>query len=92
MERQISLSQAKNKLTAIVHDVENGPAVKLTRHGKPVAVLLSTQEYERLRQTYGNFWNSLTVLRKKMHLRGIEISDADFEGLRDQSPGRDIGL
>ena len=92
MERQISLSQAKNKLTAIVHDVENGPAVKLTRHGKPVDVLLSTKEYGSLLQTCGNFGNSLTVLRKKMHLSGIEITDADFEGLRDQSPGRDIGL
>ena len=92
MERQISLSEAKNRLTAIVHDVETGPAVKLTRHGKPVAVLLSAQEYNRLRQTYGNFWNSLSVLRKKIHLEGIEITDADFEGLRDQSPGRDVGL
>ena len=43
MERQIPIAKAKNRLTAIIHDVENGPAVKLTRHGKPVAVLLSAQ-------------------------------------------------
>ncbi len=92
MERHISLSQAKNQLTAIVHDVENGPAVKLTRHGKPVAVLMSAQEYQRLCQSHGNFWESLTAFRKKMRLEGIDITDADFNGLRDTSPGRDVAL
>ena len=92
MERQIPIAKAKNRLTAIIHDVETGPAVKLTWHGKPVAVLLSTQEYERLRQTYGNFWNSLMVLREKMLNDGVEITDKDFVGLRDQSPGRRVSL
>ena len=92
MEQQIPIAEAKNKLTAIIHAVEKGSAVKLTRHGKPVAVLLSTQEYERLSQTYGNFWRSLTVLRKRIKSNGIEITDTDFCDLRDRSAGREIGL
>jgi prevent-host-death family protein len=48
MEKQFSIAEAKSKLPAIIHSVEDGPSVKLTRHGKPVAVLLSIREYEQL--------------------------------------------
>jgi prevent-host-death family protein len=42
MTRQVSIAEAKNRLPAIVHQVEKGSGVQLTRYGKPVAVLLST--------------------------------------------------
>ena len=44
MQKQFSIAEAKNRLPTIVHSVENGPPVELTRRGKPVAVLLSIQE------------------------------------------------
>jgi antitoxin Phd len=47
MERQFTIAEAKSRLPAIIHSVEDGPSVKLTRHGKPVAVLLSICEYEQ---------------------------------------------
>ena len=93
MEKQhYSIAEAKTKLPSIVHMVEKGPSVKLTRHGKPVAVLLSIQEYERLGQKQGNFWNSLATFRKTMVKEGIEITDSDFKGLRDLSEGREVEL
>lgn len=49
MPRDISIAEARNKLPALVHSVEGGPAVRLTRRGKPVAMLVSLEEYERLR-------------------------------------------
>ena len=90
MEQQFSIAEAKNKLTAIIHAVENGPAVKLTRYGRPVAVLLSASEYDRLRGGQGKFWSELVALRKIIDEGGVEITGADFEGLRDPSPGRDM--
>jgi len=39
MEEQYTITEAKNKLPAIIHSVETGRAVKLTRHGRPVAAL-----------------------------------------------------
>lgn len=50
MKDQISIAEAKNKLPSIIHYVEKGPNIQLTRRGKPVAVLLSIREYKRLRQ------------------------------------------
>jgi prevent-host-death family protein len=52
MQKQFSIAEAKNRLPTIVHSVENGPSVELTRRGKPVAVILSIQEYERLSRKY----------------------------------------
>ncbi len=48
MHKQFSIVEAKNKLPAIIHSVEVGSAVELTRRGKPVDMVMSTAEYERL--------------------------------------------
>ena len=92
MQKQFSIAEAKNKLPTIVHSVENGPSVELTRRGKPVAVLLSIQEYERLSRKYTGFWRAVSQYRQKLEAEGIEISDGDFKGLRDRSSGREVGL
>ena len=88
MENQYTISQAKNRLPAIVHSVEKGPSVKLTRRGRPVAVLLSIKEYEKLSAKRESFWDALTALRKQAG--NFEISDEDFEDLRDRSLGRAV--
>jgi len=90
LENQYSIAEAKNKLPSIIHSVEKGPSVKLTRHGKPVAVLLSIQEYERLSLKKQEFWRALKIFRKLMEKENIVISNADFKRLRDSSPGREV--
>ena len=40
-----SISQLKNHLPQIVHDVESGEDIHITRHGKPVAVIISLEHY-----------------------------------------------
>jgi antitoxin Phd len=92
VQKQFSIAEAKNKLPAIIHDIENGSHAELTRRGKPVAVLLSIQEYERLSRKYTGFWSALSVFRQSILDESIEISDVDFEGLRDPSVGREVGL
>ena len=92
MQKQFSIAEAKNRLPSIIHYIEKGPYVELTRRGKPVAVLLSIQEYERLSRKYKGFWNALSVFRQNIHDKGIEISDMDFEGLRDTFTGREVEL
>ena len=87
---QYSIAEAKNKLPSLIHSVEKGPSVRLTRRGRPVAVLLSIQEYDRLLQKKGSFWRALKAFRKIAENEGIEISNADFNGFRDYSPGREV--
>lgn len=89
MEKKITIAKAKSRLLAIVHSVEDGPSVKLTRHGKPVAVLLSIREYEQLAKNKMGFWIALTKFRSVLEKEDIKITDADFRNLRDTSPGRE---
>ena len=92
MQKQFSIAEAKNRLPNIIHYVEKGPHVELTRRGKPVAMLLSIREYERLSRKYTGFWNAISEFRRKFEDEGIEISERDFKGLRDLSVGREVEL
>jgi prevent-host-death family protein len=47
--RDVSIAEAKNRLTELLYEAEDGQPVQVTRRGAPVAVLLSAAEYERLR-------------------------------------------
>ncbi len=89
MKKSYTIAEAKSKLPAIIHTVEDGPSVKLTRHGKPVAVLLSIREYEMLAKNKTGFWNALTKFRNILDKEKINITDKDFEDLRDTSTGRE---
>ena len=89
MEKQFSIAEAKSKLPSIIHSVENGPSVKLTSHGKPVAVLLSIREYEQLAKKKEGLWNALMHFRNILKQDVVKFTDADFEDLRDRSLGRE---
>jgi len=92
MPKQYSIAEARNRFTAIVRDVERESAVELTRRGKPVAVLLSIQEYKRLSGNKGGFWKAFTAFRNRVNLQELGIEPDIFTGLRDQSPGREVSL
>jgi antitoxin Phd len=90
MQEQFSIVEAKNKLPSIIHYVEKGPYIKLTRRGKTVAVLLSIKEYERLSHGNSGFWDVLSEFRQNINNEKIDITDKDFEGLRDKDTGREV--
>ena len=58
-----SIADARNNLARLVHIAEDGEAVRLTRRGKPVAVILSVAEYERLRAAGDGLWDRLQRFR-----------------------------
>jgi prevent-host-death family protein len=90
MEEQYTIVDAKNKLPSLIHSVETGQAVKLTRHGRPVAVLLSIKDYEKLSRKRGGYWRALTFLRGRMERERIFSESGDFERLRDSTSGREV--
>lgn len=92
MPKQYSIAEARNHFTTIVRDVEQESAIELTRRGKPVAVLLSIQEYKRLSGSQEGFWKAFTAFRNRVNLQDLDIKPDIFTGLRDQSPGREIAL
>jgi len=87
MAKQYSIAEARNHLPAIVHEAERGKPVRITRRGKPVAVLLSIDAYERLARTRPDFWSALQAFRERRDVSGLDV-DEIFAGVRDRSPGR----
>jgi prevent-host-death family protein len=92
VKRKFSIAEAKNKLPSIIHQVEKGPSVTLTRRGEPVAVLLSVREYERTGQKSRGFWNAVMAFRQVVRDEAVEITDSDFVGLRNSVVGREVHL
>jgi prevent-host-death family protein len=46
---EFSTTEAHNRLSGLLKKVQKGP-ITITRRGKPVGVVLSPEEYKRLRQ------------------------------------------
>jgi prevent-host-death family protein len=77
MNDAYSIAEAKNNLSGLVHAAEQGYPVRLTRRGKPVAVLISTEQYERLSKP-----------RKKIEWSAAVIDTKNFKFDRDEANER----
>lgn len=80
----VPIAEAHNRLSALLKKVQKTP-VTLTRRGVPVGVLLSPEEYERLRQ----FEAFSQVVRISQSLRESGVSAAElYHASRDELEGR----
>ena len=87
--RRYSIAEARDRLAALVHDVETGTRAELTRRGRPVAVVLSFEAYQRLvKRPADDFWSAYARYRESTNLARLEIESV-FEDIRDRSPGRE---
>lgn len=87
MTRKFSIAEARGQLPALVHDAERGTSIELTRRGRPVAVLLSVREYERLSMPQPRLWEAIDAFRKRQDLEALDAEEV-FTGVRDRAPGR----
>jgi antitoxin Phd len=91
MVKTYSIAEARDNFPGVVHEAEGGARVVLTRRGKPVAVLLGLDEYERTLKGRRDFWEAYEEFRREFDLEHLGIDpDEIFEGVRDTSPGRDF--
>jgi len=86
-----SIAEARNRFTAIIRGLKRQPLVEVTRRGKPVAVLLSIEEYKRLAEQPRRFWDTYQAFRTQTPLETLDIESEIF-AVRDPSPGREISL
>ncbi len=92
MSKRFSIAEARQNLAAIIHELEQDSPVELTRRGEPVAVLLSTEDYQRRLTPSAQFWQAYIAFRADLAVEGlVDTSDA-FADLRDYSPGREVAL
>ena len=78
----VTIAQAKDQLSSLIHAVESGEEVVLTRHGKPVARLVAEQPVplsgaEREAQAL------LVLEAARNRLRG-KIKFSEWKSLRDE--------
>lgn len=93
MPEQYSIAEARDRFAQLVHVVENGKPVQITRRGKPVAVVLSLGEYQRLLATKVGFGSALAEFRQNCQIQSLDINpDEVFQDVRDHSPGREVSL
>ena len=91
MVKKYSIAEARDNFTSVVHEVEEGIQVELTRRGKPVAVLIGTEEFERMSTKKPGFWQAYQEFRRGLELANVEIDPDEIWGdVRDPSPGRDF--
>ena len=82
--RHWQMQEAKARLSEVIRDAEREGPQEITLHGKPVAVVLSREDYERLTGT----GESLVAFMRRSPLYGIEEIDLE----RDRSLTREVVL
>ncbi len=90
MPKSFSIAEARHDLAALVHQLDHQPRIQLTRRGKPVAVLLSVREYNRLTAQTQGFWEAYTIFAEATDLRHLAIDPQVFDDVRDRTSGREV--
>ncbi len=78
------MQEAKARLSEVVKDAEREGPQEITLHGRPVAVVLSRAQYDRLTGT----GESLVTFMRRSPLYGEE----EIEFSRDKSLTREVSL
>jgi prevent-host-death family protein len=91
--KDVPISEAKNALRALIRQAESGRPVRLTRRGRPVAVLMSEESYRRLQSDQGErrgVWEFVKQWRGSLPADWEGLHDEEVRSMRDKSPARDF--
>ena len=92
MDKTFSVAQTRDNLAALLKTLRRESVIRITRRGKPVAVLLSVEDYDRLTSGKSGFWNAYTRYLQQVDLGALDIGPDVFEAVRDTSPGREVDV
>lgn len=91
MTKRKTIAETRDNLARLIHEVEDGEPVEITRRGRPVAVLLSIAAVERLRSGKGGFWDAVERFRDQNDLDELDLAEA-LDEVRDGSTGRTVEI
>jgi prevent-host-death family protein len=92
MAQSYAIAEARANLPTLIDEVAAGAAVQLTRRGKVIAVMISVEEYERLRAPRPSFQDAYQQFLKKHSPAQAGLEPGFANKLRDRSPGRKVPL
>ena len=84
MHSEWQLQEAKNNLSQLIKQATTGDPQVVTVHGKPTAVVVSTDEFARLTRPHRGKLSS-ALLRP-------DIAGEDLDFARSRDTGRDVEL
>jgi len=90
--RRYSIAEARASLPAIVDQAQAGREIELTRRGRPVAVVLSLRELERLRAERPRFSAVYARFLERFSLAEVGVEADFFVSLRKRGSGRAVDL
>ena len=89
---KVSVAEARQHFARLIERAQQGKTIEITRRGEPVAVLLSASEYSAITGERSSFIDAMMHVRERLGVDELGIGDAEFEGLREESPGREVSL
>ena len=92
MAKSYSIAEARANLPAIVDEASGGHPVELTRRGKPVAVVLSRQDYDLLTSKRPSFTDAYRTFLETFSLDEVGLDHEFHAALRDHRSGRKVDL
>ena len=88
---EATISHLKNHLPEIVHNVEKGEDIQITRHGKPVAVIVSIDRYSRAFSSGRGIFNAYLRWRT-LHPEASGFTDDEVAKMRNREPHKPSGF
>ncbi len=85
-----TIAEAKNNLPQLIRQLELDEAIHLTRHGKPVAVMLSEANYQKLTQKSQGLYDAIQDWRRQWGGDEGALTEAELKNIRTSSQGRDF--
>ena len=82
---EATISHLKNHLPEIVHDVEKGQDIQITRHGKSVAVIVSLERYNLAFGSSKGIFNAYLRWRI-LHPNASGFTDEEVKNMRNREP------
>jgi len=86
-----TIAEAKNNLSHLIHQLEVEEPIHLTRYGKPVAVMMSENQYQKLISPSKNL--NLAILNWRSQLdedSDVGLTDIELNVIRKESAGREF--
>lgn len=83
-----TIAAAKNNLPQLIYDLEFEEAIHLTRHGRPVAVMLSEANYQKLTRK-NNLYSAIEAWRAELE-GDIAFTETELKSLRTASAEREF--
>src|SRR6185295_3312771 len=88
--KEYSIADARRNLPDLVNAVEAGAKMRLTRRGRPITIVVSVNDYERLTQKRTSFAEAFAEFRKRFPNRAGKPGPSYWVSLRNRGSGRKV--